>query len=96
VGLDEALADRKAQAGTRPLCFRALPESIEDVWQVLCSDPAPRILHPEQPLVFFRCRAYRNAAAGFGEFERVADQVLKDLKEPVAIRLDLRKIRIDI
>ena len=73
----------------RPGC---LPESVKDMGQVLRRDATARIRNPEDDLVISRCRAHRDTTARLREFDRVADEVLEHLKEPIPITPDLGNI----
>ena len=60
--------------------------------QVLGRDATARIRNPEDDLVISRRRAHRDPTASLRELDRVADEVLEHLKEPVPITPDLGNI----
>src|SRR5262249_31016349 len=87
VHLDDALSDRKAQAGP---ALRArdrtvgLVKFLEDLGLIGCGDTRPCIAdgHRECPV---RCRWFDRDLALVGELDRVADQVEQDLGEPPSV-----------
>src|SRR6516225_1311996 len=85
VSLDDALRDWKAEPGALTVSPGRLPKSVKDPGQVLGRDARARIRDSEDDLVILRRRPYRDATASLREFDRVADQVLEHLKEPVPI-----------
>jgi len=96
VSLDDALGDGKAEPG--PLTVRAgrLPESVKDARQVLGRDARARIRDVEDDLAIPRGRTYRDTAASVRELDRVADQVLEHLEQPVPITPDVGKITVAV
>src|SRR5512143_3097604 len=96
VGLDDALDDGEPQPGAQALRLPGLPEALEEVRQILGGNSAARVAHPEQHVAFSDGRPDDETAARAGELEGVADQVLEDLQEPVAIGPDRGQLRRDL
>ena len=94
VSLDDAFGDGKSEPSALTPGSAGLPEPVKDTGQVLRRDSTPRICNPEEDLVISRCRARRDATAGLREFNRVANKVFENLKEPVPISPDLGNIGI--
>ncbi|HXU03486.1 MAG TPA: hypothetical protein VN903_21115, partial [Polyangia bacterium] len=93
MGLDEALDDGQAQPRAAPVGLASLPEAIEEVRDVVRGYPASVIADPEHHLSISWRRANRNFASSVDELEGVADQVLEDLEQALAIRPQIGKVR---
>ena len=96
VSLDDALGDGKPEPGALTPSPGCLPKSVKDTGQVLGRDATARIRNPEDDLVIPRGRAHRDTTASLRELDRVADEVLEHLKEPVPITPDLGNIRVHV
>ena len=64
--------------------------------QVLGRDTRARIRNSEDDLVIPRGRTYRDTTASLRELDRIADQVLEHLKEPIPITPDIGKIAVHV
>src|SRR5581483_11401418 len=92
VGLDDTLGDGKPEPRAAPLRLASLPEPLEQMWQMVLGDPRAGIRDPEPDSAIARFRSDRDAAAGTRELDRVADEILKNLEESVAVAPDFRKL----
>jgi hypothetical protein len=93
MGLDDPLDDGQTQSGALPADAPRLPEPVEQVGYVAGFDPAARIRYPEQNLVTSWCRPDRDTASWRGELQGIADEILEDLKQSVAICQDFTAVR---
>ena len=88
-----AIELRNARSGallnTVPLRAAALPEPIEQAWNVFRSDTVAGVGDPERHVPVLRPGAHGNATARLGEFDGVADQVLEDLEQAVVVAAKL-------
>jgi hypothetical protein len=89
VSLDNSLGNRQSQPGTASLGFARLPETVEQVRQILSCDSGAGIGDAKQHAAIARFGRDRDATSASGELERVADQVLEDLQQAVAIGPEL-------
>jgi len=92
VSLDDAFGDGEPEPSALTPSPGCLPKSVKDTGQVLGRNATARIRNPEDDLVISRCRSHRDPTASFREFDRVADEVLEHLKEPVSISPDFGNI----
>jgi len=92
VSLDDAFSDGEPEPSALTPSPGCLPKSVKDTGQVLRRNATARIRNPEDDLVISRCRARRDSTANLREFDRVANEVLEHLKEPVPITPDLGNI----
>mgnify|MGYP003694522213 CR=1 FL=1 len=96
VSLDDAFGDGKPEPSALTPSPGCLPKSVKDTGQVLGRDARARIRNPEDDLVIPRGRSHRDTTASLREFDRVADQVLEHLKEPVPITPDFGNIGVHV
>jgi hypothetical protein len=94
VSLDDAFGDGKSEPSALTPCPGGLPKSVKDTGQILGKNTTARIRNPEDDLVISRCRAGGNTTAGLRKFDRVTDEVLEHLEEPVSITQDIGAIGI--
>src|SRR5262249_30105282 len=90
------LGDWKAEAGALTVRADRLPKSVKDAGKVLGRDASARICDSKDDLVIPRGRTYRDTTASLRELDRIADQVLEDLKEPIPITPDLGKLTVQV
>jgi hypothetical protein len=93
MGLHKALHDGKSKAGTPALRVGRLPEPVENVLEVRFRDSWSRIGDGEDDLVSFHLCAQSDATAGLAELDRIPDQILEYLVEPIAVGPGVRQIR---
>ena len=96
VGFDDALGDGKAEPSAVAVRACRLPKSVKDTGQVLGRNAGARIRHSEDDLVIPRGRADRDTTASLRELDRIADQVLEHLKEPIPITPDVGNITVHV
>src|SRR5258708_7379266 len=93
VTLDHLLADGEPDARSRVFDLVVQPlEHHEDALEVLRLDADAIVLHHEFPVIGFRHT--KNIDSGNGcraELERVADQILQELRELQVVALELRQ-----
>ena len=92
VRFDDALHYGQAETGAAPLKFARLPESIEHVREVSSGDADSRIRYPESNLVLVQSCADSDVTTGWGELKCVADEVIKDLEQTIAIGPHVRRV----
>ncbi len=82
----------KAQARPAALLLARLPESVEEVRQLLGGDSGAAVRDPEMDLIVMPRGTHRDSPACLGELDRVADQVFQYLQDTVAIGPYVRQI----
>jgi len=96
VSFDDALGDGKSEPGTATITCRRLPKSVKDMRYVAGLDPAAAVCHPEHDLLIVRRCTNRDPTSSLRELDRVSDEVLEHLEEPVVLTPDLGNVLPDI
>ncbi len=89
--------DRQAQPHAASLLTPGDPvEFLEDARQVLASDPFARILDAESDEVAFRLHLDPDRPPARSVLDRVDDQVVEDMLDPIAIDHDAGELAVDV
>src|SRR6185503_10257803 len=75
VGLHDALADGEAEAGAAAVAALGLPETVENMRQLLRGDTGTVVCHPDLELLVFHRGSDADGAPGARELDGIADQV---------------------
>src|SRR5690348_17604034 len=100
VRLDKLTRDGEAEAAALDARFLALAaaaeEQIEDRFTLLGRHPRARIDHFDHRLARLHARLHSDAAAWRRELDCVADEVVDDRAQLVRIRLEHRRLGVDL
>jgi len=96
VSLDDTFGDGKSKPGADTPGPGCLPESVKDTGHVFGRDTGARVRNSKDDLVIPQERTYSDTTATLRELDRIADQVLEHLKEPIPIAPDVGKMVVHV
>src|SRR5258706_3433289 len=96
--LGDCLRDMQPQSDAAPIGSTRLPETIEQSFALFFRDARPRIGNAHAHFAGVDAATYAHPASTRGELQRVADEVVHHLQEPLLVGLNdgARRLRVQL